>query len=110
MTEKSAQRNKEAIQRNHTHYKDATQASKKADPKKKTAAGASGAASEAKQSGDSTVPLGKRAAKRAAAAVAAAQPVSAQAGSMTQPKAGNASAAPPVVKPSPSSPSKGKSG
>ena len=107
MTEKSAQRNKEAIQRNHTHYKDATQASKKADLKKKTA---SGAASEAKQNGDSTVPFGKRAAKRAAAAVAAAQPVSAQAGSMTQPKTGNASVAPPVVKPSPSSPSKGKSG
>src|SRR5260221_6678833 len=70
--EKSAQRDKEAIQRNHPHYKDAAQASKKDDSKRKAAAAASGATSEAKQGGDSTAPLSKRAAKRAAAAAAAA--------------------------------------
>src|SRR5712691_9145701 len=41
---------------------------------------------------------------------AAAQLASAQPGSTMQPKTGNPSAAPPVVKPSPSSLSKGKSG
>jgi len=52
--------------------------------------------------GDSTAPLGKRAA-------AAALKASPKAGSMTQLKTGNASAAPPVAKPLTSSPSKGKS-
>ena len=51
-------RDKEAIQRNHPHYKDAAQASKKDDSEKKAAA-ACCAASEAKQSGESTTPLGK---------------------------------------------------
>ena len=63
-----------------------------------------------KKSGSSTAPLGKRAAKWAAAAAAASQKASAQAASTTRPKTGNASAAPPVAKPSPSSPSKVKSG
>ena len=44
--EKSAQRDKEAIQRNHAHYKDAAHASKKDESKKKAAA-ASGFTSEA---------------------------------------------------------------
>ncbi|KAI9511371.1 Smg-4/UPF3 family-domain-containing protein [Russula earlei] len=104
--EKSAQRDKEAIQRNHPHYKD-SQISKREESKKKATAAptAAGATSELKQSGESTAPLGKRAAKRAAAA--AAQKASAQPGPATQPKAGNAPAAP-TGKPS-SSPSKGKS-
>jgi regulator of nonsense transcripts 3 len=72
--EKSAQRDKEAIQRNHAHYKDAAQASKKDDSKKKAAAAAAAASGtpEAKQGGDLTAQLGKRAAKKAAAAAAAA--------------------------------------
>lgn len=98
--EKSAQRDKEAIQRNHSHYKDAVQASKREESKKKTAA------AESKQSGESTAPLGKRAAKRAAAAAAAAQKASAQAGPVAQLKSGNATS---EAKPSPSSPSKAKS-
>jgi len=49
--EKSAQRDKEAIQRNHAHYKDAAHASKKDESKKKAGAG-SGSTSEAKQSGE----------------------------------------------------------
>ncbi|KAI0252763.1 Smg-4/UPF3 family-domain-containing protein [Lactifluus subvellereus] len=106
--EKSAQRDKEAIQRNHPHYKDVTQGSKKEESKKKASAAAS-AASASKQSGESAVPLGKRAAKRAAAAVAAAQKASAQPGSSAQPKAGSAPAAPPPTRPSPSSPSKSRS-
>jgi len=107
---KSAQWDKEAIQRNHPHYKDATQTSKKDDSEKKAAA-VSGTTSEAKRGGDPTAPLGKRAAKRTATAAAAAQKASAQAGSTTQPKTGNASAPPSVAKSSfPSSPSKGKSG
>jgi len=65
--EKSAPRDKEAIERNHPHYKDAAQASKKVDSKKNAAA-TSGAASEANQGGNSSAPLGKGAAKRAAAA------------------------------------------
>ena len=103
--EKSAQRDKEAIQRNHPHYKDAVQASKREESKKKTAATSSTAA-ESKKSGESTAPLGKRAAKRAAAAAAAAQKASAQAGPAAQPKSGNA---PSEAKPPSSSPSKGKS-
>ncbi len=55
--EKSAQRDKEAIQRNHAHYKDAAHASKKDESKKKAGAG-SGSTSEAKQSGESAAPLG----------------------------------------------------
>jgi regulator of nonsense transcripts 3 len=89
--EKSYKRGKEAIQRNHSHYKDAAQAPKEDDSKRK-AATASSAGSDAKQGGDLTAPLGKRAAKRAAAA-AAAHLVSAQAGSTTQPKTGNTSTA-----------------
>ena len=42
--EKSAQRDKEAIQRNHAHYKDAAHASKK-DESKNKAATASGSTS-----------------------------------------------------------------
>lgn len=99
--EKSAQRDKEAIQRNHPHYKEAAQASKREESKKKAAA-ASSAAAESKQSGESTAPLGKRAARRAAAA----QKASAQAGSVAQVKPGNA---PSETKPPSSSPSKGKS-
>jgi len=106
---KSAQWDKEAIQRNHPHYKNATQTSKKDDSEKK-AATVSGTTSEAKRGGDPTTPLGKRAAKRTATTAAAAQKASAQAGSMTQPKTGNASAPPSVAKSFPSSPSKGKSG
>jgi regulator of nonsense transcripts 3 len=45
---------KEAIERNHPHYKDAAQASNK-----KNAAGTSGATSEANQGGNSSAPLGK---------------------------------------------------
>jgi len=74
-TEKSAQRDKEAIQRNDAHYKDVAHASKK-DESKKTAAAASGSTSEAKRGRESAAPLGKRAARRAAAA--AAQKASAQ--------------------------------
>jgi regulator of nonsense transcripts 3 len=103
--EKSGQLDKEAIQRNHAHYKDAAHASKKDESKKKAAA--AGFTSEAKQSGESAAPLGKRAAR---AAAAAAQKASAQPGPATQPKPGTASAAPPAAKPSPASPSKGKSG
>ena len=58
-TQKPAHSGKDTIQRNHFHRKDAVQTSKKVDSQKKAAA-ASGAASEAKQSGDSTGPLGKR--------------------------------------------------
>jgi regulator of nonsense transcripts 3 len=101
--EKSAQRDKEAIQRNHPHYKDAVQASKREEFKKKAVA-TSSAAAESKKSGESTAPLGKRAAKRAAAA--AAQKAPAQAGPAAQPKSGNA---PSEAKPPSSSPSKGKS-
>ncbi len=36
--DKSAQRDKEAIQRNHSHYKDAAQAPKRDESKKKAAA------------------------------------------------------------------------
>ena len=109
--EKSAQRDKEAIQMNHLHYKDGAQASRKDDSKTKATTGtASGATSGGKQGGSPTAPLGERAAKRAVAAVVAAELASAQAGSTTLPKTRNASAAPPVAKPSPSSPSKGKSG
>jgi len=54
--EESAQRDKEEIQRNHFHYKDAPHASKK-DESRKEAGAASGAASEAKQCDDSTAPL-----------------------------------------------------
>ena len=89
--EKSSQREKEAIQRDHPHYKDAAQGPKKDDSQGKTAT-ASGAGSEAKQGGESTAPLGKRVAKRAAAA-AAAHLASAQAGSTTQPKTENTSTA-----------------
>ncbi|KAH9000616.1 Smg-4/UPF3 family-domain-containing protein [Lactarius hatsudake] len=103
--EKSAQRDKEAIQRNHPHYKDAAQASKKEESKKKAAAAAATAAT-AKQSGDSAAPLGKRAAKRAAAA--AAQKASAQTSAPMPPKAGGAPAASSAAKPPPS-PNKSKS-
>lgn len=103
--EKSAQRDKEAIQRNHPHYKDAVQASKKEESKKKAAAAA---AATAKQASDSATPLGKRAAKRAAAAAAAVQKASTQTGAPTQPKAGGAPAASSTAKPPPS-PSKSKS-
>ncbi|KAH9064533.1 Smg-4/UPF3 family-domain-containing protein [Lactarius vividus] len=103
--EKSAQRDKEAIQRNHPHYKDAAQASKKEESKKKAAAAAV-TASTAKQSGDPAAPLGKRAAKRAAAA--AAQKASAQTSALTPPKAGGAPAASSATKPPPS-PNKSKS-
>ena len=75
--EKSAQRDKEAIQRNHAHYKDAAHASMKDESKKKAAAAGatSGSTSEAKQSGETAAPLGKRAARRAAATQkASAQP------------------------------------
>ncbi|KAH9974379.1 Smg-4/UPF3 family-domain-containing protein [Lactifluus volemus] len=99
--EKSAQRDKEAIQRNHPHYKDATHVSKKDDSKKKAPA----PASAPKQGGESAAPLGKRAAKRAAAAAAAAQKATPQPGSSVQPMAGSA---PPSTKPPPS-PSKNKS-
>jgi regulator of nonsense transcripts 3 len=61
--EKSAHIDKDATQMKHSHQKDATQASKKDDSKKMTAA-ASGAASEAKQGGDSTVPLRKQACEK----------------------------------------------
>ncbi|KAN0109074.1 Smg-4/UPF3 family domain containing protein [Russula decolorans] len=104
--EKSTQRDKEAIQRNHPHYKDAAHASKREEAKRKAAAAASSAAAESKHSGESTAPLGKRAARRAAAAAAAAQKTSAQAGSVAQVKSGNA---PSETKPPSSSPSKGKS-
>ena len=67
--EKSAQWDKEAFQRNHPHYKDAVQVSKREELKKKAAA-TSSAAAESKMSGESTAPLVKRAAKRAAAAAA----------------------------------------
>jgi len=107
--EKSAQRDKEAIQRNHLHYKDGAQAFKKDDSNTK-ATTSSGANSGGKQGGNSTAPLGERAAKRAVAAVAAAELASAQAGSTTLSKSRNGSAAPPVAKRSPSSPSNGKSG
>ena len=60
--EKPAHPDKEVIQRNHFHERDAAQASKKFDSHNKAAADSS-AASEAKQSGDSTGPLGKRARK-----------------------------------------------
>ncbi|KAI0046770.1 hypothetical protein FA95DRAFT_1589352 [Auriscalpium vulgare] len=67
--EKSAQKDKEAIQRNHPHYKDGAAASKKEEARKKAAAAAAAAA---KASGDAPATLGKRAAKKAAAAAAAA--------------------------------------
>lgn len=105
--EKSAQRDKEAIQRNHPHYKDAAQASKKEESKKKAAAAAAAATpAAAKQSGDTAAPLGKRAAKRAAAA--AAQKASAQSSTSTQLKPGGAPAISSAGKPPPS-PSKSKS-
>ncbi|KAH9039962.1 Smg-4/UPF3 family-domain-containing protein [Lactarius hengduanensis] len=104
--EKSAQRDKEAIQRNHPHYKDAAQASKKEESKKKAAAAAAATAATAKQSGDSAAPLGKRAAKRAAAA--AAQKASAQTSAPPPPKAGGAPAVSSTTKPPPS-PNKSKS-
>ena len=66
-SEKSAQRDKEAIQRSRPHYKDATRASKEAKCKKE-ACTASDATSEAKYGGDLTAPLGKRAAKGSATA------------------------------------------
>src|SRR5216684_8770320 len=91
--EKSAQRDKETIQRNHPHYKDAAQASKREESKKKPAA------AESKPSGESTAPLGKRAARRAAAA----QKASAQAGPAAQSKSGNT---PSEIKPPSSSPSR----
>ncbi|KAF8273587.1 Smg-4/UPF3 family-domain-containing protein [Lactarius quietus] len=108
--EKSAQRDKEAIQRNHPHYKDAAQASKKEESKKKAAAAAAVATpAAAKQTGDPAAPLGKRAAKRAAAAAAAtAQKASAQTSTPTQSKAGGTPAASSTPKPPPS-PSKSKS-
>ena len=56
--EKSVQRDKVAIQRNHPQYKDAARASKKDDSKEKAAA-APGAASEAKQRGNLTTLPGK---------------------------------------------------
>ena len=100
--EKSAQRDKEAIQRNHPHYKDTAQASRRDESKKKAAASAAAAATTpAAAKKDSAAPLGKRAAKRAAAAAAAAQKA-------TQSKAGGAPAAPLTAK-SPPSPSKSKS-
>ena len=52
--EKSAPRDKEAIERNHPHYKDAAQASNR-----KNAAATPGAAPEANQGGNSSAPLGK---------------------------------------------------
>ena len=94
--EKSAKRDKEAIQKSHPHYKGVAHAFKK-DESKKTAAAVSSAASEAKQGGESTAPLGKRAAKRAAAAAAATQKMSSQPGPATQPKAGNAPVAQPAA-------------
>jgi len=93
-SEKSIQRDKEAIQWNHPQYKDAARTSKKDDFKDKVAA-APGAASEAKQRGNLTAPPGRRGAKRAAATAAGAQKASARAGFTTQPKTGNISAAPP---------------
>ncbi|TFY63737.1 hypothetical protein EVG20_g6199, partial [Dentipellis fragilis] len=81
--EKSAQKDKEAIQRNHAHYKEMAAASKKEEAKKKAAV----------KHSEPPATLGKKAAKRAAkaAAVAAAQ---GQAGA-SQPKASasNANAA-----------------
>jgi len=79
---KSAQWDKEVIQRNHPHYKDTTQTSKKDNSKKKAAA-ISGTTSEAKQGSNLTAPLGKQAMKRTVTAAAAAQKVSTQAGSTT---------------------------
>ena len=90
---KSAQRDKEAIQRNHPHYKASLQGRPSSVQERRTQKEGRcrpRCCSEAKQSGDSTAPLGKRAAKRAAAADAAAQKASAEAGSTTQPKTGNA--------------------
>ena len=98
------------IQRKHSHHEDAAQASRKDDSTQRRLWPTSGAASEAKQRPNSSAPLGKRAAKRAAATAVAAQKGSAQADSMMQPKTRNARATPPVAEPSPSSPSKGKSG
>jgi len=56
--EKSVQRDKLAIQRNHPQYKDTARASKKGDSRGKAAA-APNAASEAKQRGKLTTPPGK---------------------------------------------------
>jgi hypothetical protein len=64
--EESVQRDQEAIQGNRPQYKDAAQESKD-EPKKKAAT--SSAISETKKAGESTAPLGKQAAKRAAAAI-----------------------------------------
>ncbi|KAI0299343.1 Smg-4/UPF3 family-domain-containing protein [Multifurca ochricompacta] len=101
--EKSAQRDKEAIQRNHPHYKEVVQASKKEEFKKKSATAVTNAASAGK--GDLAAPLGKRAAKRAAAA----QKATAQSSALAPPKAGSAPAGPSAAKPPPPSPSKAKS-
>jgi len=93
--EKSAERDKEAIQRNHPHYKDAALASKKDKPKTMAAAAAAfSPACEAKEGDKSNAPLRKRAAKRAATASGAAQKASGQPGPATQPKAANAFTAP----------------
>ncbi|KAI0267309.1 Smg-4/UPF3 family-domain-containing protein [Gloeopeniophorella convolvens] len=103
--EKSAQRDKEAIQRNHPHYKEAKQSSKKEEAKK--AAAAAKEASTAKQSGDPAAPVGKRAAKKAAAA---AQKASTQPGSSAPPKPGSGQAAATSSAKTPASPSKPKAG
>lgn len=65
--EKSAQKDKEAILRNHPHYKDVQIASKKEDQKKKEAPAPSSKPVEP------SAPLSKKAAKKAAAAQRAAQ-------------------------------------
>ena len=100
--EESVQRDQEAIQGNSPQYKDAAQESKD-EPKKKAAT--SSAISQTKKAGEPTASLGNKLRR-----VAATQKAPAQVGPSTYPKTGNASAALPAGKLSPSSPSKGKSG
>ena len=98
--EKPAHTDKEAIQRNHSYEKDATQAPKKYASKKKAAA-ASSAASEAKQSDDSTGLLGERAGEEGCGRRSTRPESVHEVGSTLRPKTGNASAALTEAKPSP---------
>ncbi|EMD37045.1 hypothetical protein CERSUDRAFT_95309 [Gelatoporia subvermispora B] len=94
--EKSAQKDKEAILRNHAHYKDhqiltaTAGAAKKDDSKKK--GGAAPSTPVAQKPAEQ--PLGKKAAKKAAAAAKAAQQQQAQASSSSTPAPAKSSAAP----------------
>ncbi|KAI0060013.1 hypothetical protein BV25DRAFT_1004676 [Artomyces pyxidatus] len=124
--EKSAQKDKEAILNNHSHYKDGgsgASGSKKEDSKKKGGAAAKSAAA----GGEAPPTMGKRAAKRAAQAAAAAAQKSGQpsgppvkataplaamaspskAGPSGAPKGGRGGRQPALAQPQESQPSKG---